>query len=221
MAMKTVRIRATGASALLQAHPQTSDPLSEFTQAIGALSTKRKKTLADHEELARRKWLGSIYWNAEIGPYLPAENLWRSIIDGGRQSKDGKLIERGLRPLVDMMAIQYSGPRDLISLWAGGKSKWVDRRPAKPPGQGKIVACRPVFPEWVVEGLFGVDDEVLDLHTLRRIADVAGLRCGVGTYRLRFGRYEAEVDELTNEIEAEMAAAMKPILVADMGTRNG
>ena len=77
-----------------------------------------------------------------------------------------------------------------------------------------------MFPEWVVEGLFGVDDEVLDLHTLRRLADVAGLRCGVGTYRLRFGRYTAEVDELTDEIEAEMAAAMKAILSV-MGANSG
>lgn len=194
MPMSPVRVLVEGTMPLMMAHPQLSDPLSPHTQSIAEISGKRIKTVSDHGEIAHRKWLGSIYYDDADGPYLPAENLWRSFIDGGRQSKDGKLIERGVECLSSRLPLIYEGPRTLKGLWGDGNTKWVDRRAAKVGVGKKVVACRPIFPEWSCEALFGLDDEVIDRHTFRRIVETAGQRCGVGTYRLLFGRYRARVE---------------------------
>ena len=74
------------------------------------ISGKRIKTDADLEELARLEFQGSLYFGKE-GPFLPAQVIEASIIDGAKKSKDGLKAKAGM--FVEKGAIlEYDGPLD-------------------------------------------------------------------------------------------------------------
>jgi hypothetical protein len=61
-----VRLTAEGQTALVVHNERLADPLDTCTQAVAAISKKRNKTIADHEEVARREFLGGLYTTPAI-----------------------------------------------------------------------------------------------------------------------------------------------------------
>ena len=61
--MKSIKFRMTGTCPLMLNNPQTVNPMNEFTKAISALTSKRKKTDEDQNEIFHLKFLASCYWN--------------------------------------------------------------------------------------------------------------------------------------------------------------
>ena len=60
--MKRVqKFRLTSVAPLLMHNGQLSDPLNPWAQAIKRITDKRKKTLADLEEVGRLEWYGGLY----------------------------------------------------------------------------------------------------------------------------------------------------------------
>lgn len=188
--MIPVQIDVIGTTALLVANPRTANPLDPLTKQIAEYTSKRKKTEADQLEIQRLKWLGSLYYDEEMGPYLPSENLWKSILDAARTTKEGKTIERGLLLANPKMRLEYDGPRKDQELYNDGR--FIHVCDANASGR-KIMAVRAMFPEWACQGQFIVNEEQLNIESLERIVQLAGAVIGVGTYRRRFGRYEADI----------------------------
>jgi hypothetical protein len=62
--------------------------------------------------------------------------------------------------------------------------------------RNKIVRCRPIFREWAIEADILIDPTVIDLDEFKEVARNAGAMAGLGDYRLLFGRYTSEIEEL-------------------------
>lgn len=172
-----------------------ASPLNAFAKELKRLNAKRNKTDEDRLEIARVEFEGGLYHDAELGPYIPAPNLFRSLIDGGRLTKAGKRIERGV--IIDGIEFPliYKGPRDVERLWGGGESEYVDVRTVVVV-RNKIDRCRPIFRTWAVEADIVLDPSVIDLAEFRDVARNAGQMAGLGDYRLMYGRYVTEIEEL-------------------------
>ena len=106
-------------SPLLCHNERLADPLDPTTRAVAEISSKRKKTEADHLELARREFEGGLYLG-ENGPMIPAANMLRCVEDGARRVRKGKDVNRGIVPLEDYADLDYAGPRDVDTLWQEG-----------------------------------------------------------------------------------------------------
>lgn len=194
-----VRISATGTRPLLMHNVQLASPLNSYSKRLKAMNSKRVKTDEDRYEIARVEWEGGLYFDEEIGPYVPGPSVYRSLIDGARLTKAGKKIERGVT-LSDLVhPLIYKGPRDLVGLWGGGESEYVDIRTAR-VGTSKIDRCRPIFraplPGWGFEADCLIDPKVIDFEEFSEIAANAGEMAGIGDYRLMYGRYATEVVRL-------------------------
>lgn len=183
----------TGTAPLIMHNVRTADPLDYYAKEIAKLTKKRtNKTEADMEEIGRLKFAAGLYYDAEIGPYLPAQNIFRCLIEAGSMTRDGKKIERGIVFLSDRSPLEYNGPRDIESLWGDGTTKFVDRRIVVVQRQ-RIVATRPIFPEWAAQFEIEVDPEVLDLDHFGDIARKAGRSVGVGDFRRFYGKFAVEL----------------------------
>lgn len=189
--MQPIVFTFNGTCDLLVNNPQTADKLNAWTQLIAELTGKKKRSDEEERQLQRLKWEASLYHDKELGPYLPGVAAWKSIIEAARISRSGKDVERGLVPVTDQMPIQYDGPRDIEGMWNAGRYKDVrDANPAK----AKIMVARGKFPlDWSVtfEALF--DPEMVNERDLRGFAQLAGRIIGIGTYRMRYGRFTATV----------------------------
>lgn len=193
------RIDIVGTAPLMVCNEQTADRLNPMAKKIAELSSKRNRSDEDEMEMRRRKWLASLYYDEEIGPFLPTLHLWRSIQDAARRSKQGLTIERGLFIEAQQMPIQYDGPRDLETMWSDGR--FVDMRTAVAQRQ-RIVAVRGIFPDWSLSTNMTVDTNELNISDLQSLVSRAGKSVGVGTYRKMFGRFLGEVTPLIDDKEA-------------------
>lgn len=191
--IQNVTLRITGTAPLIMHNVQAADPLNAYARAMREITDKkRSKTEADDMELSRIKFLSSLYHDDEIGPYLPQANIFRSLIEAGAMTRDGKNIERGVTVQTSRAPLQYDGPRDLGALWAGGTGPFVDRRIAA-INRVRVPVVRPIFVDWATTFDVFVEDEVIDVSKFSDLASKAGRMVGVGDYRRFYGRFLAEV----------------------------
>jgi hypothetical protein len=99
-----------GTTPLLMHNARLVDPLDTVVKQIREVSSKRIKTDADHAEIAQLEWLGGIYYQQDVGPFVPATNLQKCLIEGARLSRDGKKIERGVVFETLVLPLEYEGP---------------------------------------------------------------------------------------------------------------
>lgn len=189
-----VKFLISGTSPLITQSDKLVDPLYPLTKEIRAFTKKRTKTDDDHAQIARLEWTGALYWNRDLGPFIPSENIAASIRDGGKLTKHGTDVERALVMNPAPAPILYRGPRDLDGLWADPKFQF---RKSVVVQRARTIRVRPIFLEWVLEAEAELITDLLDLDILVKVARDAGQLVGIGTYRRGgYGRYECHVERV-------------------------
>jgi hypothetical protein len=188
-----VRLEIAGTAPLIMHSAKGVDPLHPLVKEIKKLTGKRKKTEDDMEQIARLEFEVSMYFLDGIGPYLPGVNIERCLVEGGRITRAGKTIERGLFVTDNEVPLLYEGPRTIEGLWENQNFRSME---AVGVGGRKIIRCRPIFREWAADCDAEVDPTVLNVDDLRQIADHAGSMAGLGDWRPRYGRFVVKVTEL-------------------------
>lgn len=192
---------ASGGTALLMHNERLADPLDPFTRALGEITSKRKKSIADHEEIAHIEFLGGLYTTPPLGyplngakakPCVPAWNVIRCLQEGAKRQKRGADVLRGIRPLTEDATLKYEGPADPEKLWKDGgfslrKSVGVQRN--------RTMRTRPFFTDWQAELAVEVDVTVFDLNVLTKAWKDAGIYAGLGDMRPVYGIFIGTVEE--------------------------
>ena len=184
-------IDITGTSALLMHNARLADPLDPITKEKAKVSSKRKKTEEDQELLSHLEWQGGLYWHDAVGPYLPGDNVFKSLIEAARKSKDGKRVEQGLLITTDQNPLVYDGPRTLDEMWED--KRFVHRCTVKQQ-MSRIVRTRPIFHSWRTQAEGRFDDSVLNAEDVESFAEIAGKYIGVGDWRPKHGRFDVKVE---------------------------
>lgn len=188
-----IRIDLEGTSPMLQHNIQLADPLNPIARQMKLISKKRTKTDDDFEELARLEFLGGLYINADLGPYVKGVAIEKSFVEGGRISKQGKSIERGLFITDVEVPLLYKGPRTAEELWEDVNFRDVQ---AVRVGQSRVMRTRPIFRNWSLSADAELLTDVLNLDTFESLATDAGLMVGLGDNRPRNGRFSVQVTKL-------------------------
>lgn len=183
-------ITLTGTAPLLMRSSRLANPLDPATKALKKITGKRTKTDDDHLEIARLEHLGSLYFDADIGPYMPGDNIWRALYDAAKKHKMGPRIKEGVIITSDVNPLAYSGPRDVDKLWADETFRHMS---SVKISTSRTMRCRPIFHEWRVDAEGIMDPNVLDPADLAAIAETAGTLIGIGDWRPRYGRFTAKV----------------------------
>lgn len=191
--MKTIKAKLVGSSPLLMHADTLANPLSELKKELSVYTSKRKKTDDDHEEIARLEWLGAIYFDEKIGPYIPARMIKSVLINAAKKTKEGPKIRSGVVVTTDKNKLEYDGPRDTKALWKS--KKFTDIRSVVIQ-RARLMRCRPVFHEWACEFELVYDESVVDKSDIIRLLDTAGTMIGIGDFRPEkggdFGRFGVE-----------------------------
>lgn len=186
--METIKLKITGTRPLLMHADVFADPLNPLTKAHKSLTSKRKKTDDDHEAIAKSEWRGGLYFDEEIGPYLPGVMLEACLISGGKLSKLGTQLKRSAEIINDKCRLEYDGPRKIEQLWNKG---FYDARSVK-VSSARIMRYRPLFKTWSAECEIAFDQESIDRADVLRCMKDGGQYCGIGDYRPKFGRFAVE-----------------------------
>jgi hypothetical protein len=194
VAILDFKIEITSLRELLMHSDLLVDPLLPEAREFKKLSGKRTKTESDHEEMARREYRASLYFDADGVVAIPDKNVMRCLIEGARVTKSGPKIERGCVLDGPHFALDYQGPTTVEGLYAD--RNFVSRMSVK-VGTQKIMRCRPIFRRWGLTVTGIVDESVLSIDELGDIARNAGALIGLGDYRKGggFGRFLATVTQ--------------------------
>lgn len=181
---QTAKYHLVGQAPLLMHNGQLSDPLNEWTKAKKKITDKRKKTEADHEEIGRLEWMGSLYLHNGV-PCLPREVIKATLLRAAMTLKKGPKVKPGLVCEAPAQLI-YDGPTDPIAMWKDGRYTYRTTKSQK--GQ-RVVRTRPMFYPWEASVLIAFSDEILSPDEVDEIVAIGGHTIGLLDERPEYGRY--------------------------------
>lgn len=190
--MQGITLTFTGTTPMLQHNQRLADPLDPWAKKLKSVSSKRTKTEADHEEMARIEWAAGMYFNEDSGPYVPGEWVLAGLRDAGKLTRLGSAVTRGLQITSFRNHLDYDGPHDVEGMW-GKREVFVDRRSVG-VGKSRVMRTRPRFPVgWSFECGVVIDETVISAEQIAEIGEQGGRLIGLGDFRQLFGRYTLEV----------------------------
>jgi hypothetical protein len=187
MAWQTLEYKLTSSCPLIQHNGQTADPLNKWAKLLKTISSKRKKTDADFEEMARIEFYAGLYLNAE-GPIIPNTVIDGMTVKAAMKMKEGPVAKSGCFCL-DHARLDYDGPRTADALWLDERFRFMS---AVRVGQARVMRMRPRFPEWSAIIKLNVEDTLVNPAQVDKWMDIAGAQVGLGDWRPQFGRFTAE-----------------------------
>ena len=196
MAIQQARIVVTGISPLLQNNPQTVDPFNHYAKAKKAITNKRTaKTDDDLLELGNLETESKLYFDDEIGVYVPATWITEAIIcTGFSVAKIGRAKMRGgLFATEPKIKLKYRGMNKVKTITDVVMNSEFRHRMLLKQGQVRVPKDAPIFHDWSFETAVEFDDTVVDMGSLRRIVERSAKYGGFGDFRPTFGRANAEV----------------------------
>lgn len=181
-----IKYHLEGVCPLMMHNGQLADPLNGFSKAIKAISSKRKKTDADHEEIARLEWYGGLYL-LEGRPCIPFNAQRATLYNAAKTLRLGQKVKAGLF-VYDHALLQYEGPSSVDELWADDRFR--DRRNMD-VGGSTVMRTRPKFETWSIDMVIHFNDELLNLSEVDQFVTIGGSIIGLLEDRPSHGRYRA------------------------------
>jgi len=189
--MKKLRFTITGDAPLLMHNGRLADNSDAYVLAMKKITGKRKKTVADHEELARLEFLGGLYLGENNEPVIPGAVFEAALIGKGsssRMERSGKAAAAALW-VVNDAPLLYDGPKDPDTMWED--KRFVSQMLVKIQ-RATVKRTRPVFKEWSAEVTVEFNEKLLDEKDVRRWIEIAGEQVGLMDWRPRFGRFSVK-----------------------------
>lgn len=200
--MQDYTVTFEGRMPLVVHNIRLSNPLDEYTKAIKAITSKRKKTEDDILGMVQKEWEGGLYWAPELGPYLPVTYPTRCLRDAGAITRDRPTVSRGVTIMAEdgseRIPIEYDGPRDIDGLWADDEYRLIVMVRVN---SSRTLRSRPRFPvPWCIRFHASIDTEIIDPRTFEDICHRAGRNIGIGEnpYGMR-ARFDATVVPIADE----------------------
>lgn len=187
----TATIHFTGTAPLLM-NSADADRDSELFRAYTLLGQKKGKTLDDEARLREMEWELRIYLDADLGPFIPGRNVKGLLTEAAGKFRKGATLNRSLITVLYRIPLEYEGPRDQQGLWDEG-FRYSTMVKNAGFNAGRVIRCRPMFPEWSLTADIAFDPEEVDADTLGLIVE-RSQRYGLGDYRPEFGAFSATLD---------------------------
>lgn len=150
-----------------------------------AISSKRAKTDADFEEMARIEWYASLYLD-KSRICIPSEVLEAAFVGGAKKMKLGKQAQAGLF-VKDTALLEFDGcDLTVDQIWERDQNRYtVGVRIST----NKVMRTRFRVDDWktAIEVIY--DDGLFNAPQISDILRVTGEQIGVGDWRPKFGRF--------------------------------
>jgi len=196
MAIQQARITVTGFAPLLMNNPQTVDPFNKYTKLKKAITNKKAgKTEDDLIELGNLETEGKLFFDDEVGVYVPTRWLTEAIVMAGyTTAKIGKDKMRGGLFSTEGKAKLFYRDMDKVKTITDIIMNPVFRNRMLLPQKGVRVAKDfPMYHDWSFSTILEYDDSVVDFNGLKAITERTAKYTGFGDFRPTFGRSTAEV----------------------------
>lgn len=196
-----------GESPLLMSSAEC-DRRSDTYIAYRQLSKTRSKTMEQEEQLRELEWYTRLFWDDELGPFIPGRNIKEMLREAATRWKLGAAVNRSLVIPEYRVPLLYEGPRTPKELWAEGYELTLMVANAG-AGSGRVPRCRPKFENWSLECEVAFDTDELDADSVYAIVD-RSIKYGLGDGRtIGFGMFVPTLTFLREQTPSMKADASK------------
>lgn len=175
------------------ANNQAADPLGQYWEKLGEIRKKKKKVRADYEAMDSLLWHSSLYYDKELGLYIPSLNIMQMLIDAAGAFRLKPTVKAAVLVEAPLgFSIKYKGPRDLEGL-----AKEPRFRFRRLINNRKTNSCTPtvnaMIPTgWTCEITVAFDETLIEAKDMDKIMDRCGSFTAMGGWRPMFGRFTAK-----------------------------
>lgn len=183
--MNKLEFTITGDAPLLMHNGRLAAPNDPYARKMSEISSKRKKTDADYDEMARLEFLGGLYLDENDEPCIPDYVFEAAIIGRGsmaRQSKLGKSVAAAVW-VEDSGTLNYDGPRNPDKLWE--QKFWLQSLVTV--RSSRVMRTRPRFKQWSADFTVLYDSDMINEDELKHWIEWAGKAQGLGDWRPQKG----------------------------------
>ena len=191
--MKKIFCEFHGLSPLIMHSCQCVNPLHPIAIEMKKITSKRNKTEEDLIRLSDLEWEAGLYWNDEIGIYIPAENVEATIREGAKSKKLGKHFQKGF--IVEDMMIPLDIGENLTKEQMRADLRFRDVRTMKVQ-QSRVMRTRPRFNMWNIKFNAAYDENVINFDDVVNAIEYSGSYVGLCDSRPKYGKFSAKVTEL-------------------------
>jgi len=191
--MQTYNIKFNYVTPLLMKSTTGVNPLHPLSKQLKDITSKRKKTEEDIEQMMYLDYQLGAYYDEEVGMYLPAEMIEASIREGAKTNRLGEKTKIAVFVNEDKIKLEHDGPKTIEELYALNEFKDVR---VVTVNNSKILRCRPRFNRWAIDFTLNFDETIMDPAQLVTAIDIAGKQKGLGDYRPRYGRFAAKIEQI-------------------------
>lgn len=184
MAWQTLSFKLTSSAPLIMHNGQTADPTNKWSKLLKQISSKRAKTDADYEEMARIEFMAGLYMSAD-GPILPNNMIDAAILNGAKKSKEGGKAKSACF-CMEHARLEYDGPRTVEELWQDERFRFSS---IVRVSMARVSRMRPIFQEWSTVIKVSADDALANPATILEWLTAAGTQVGLGDWRPQYGRF--------------------------------
>lgn len=196
MTIRFLTAKYTGVKPLLMNNPQSVDPFNEFARAAKKLTSKRTKTDDDLLELRRIEIAAKIYFDDELGLYVPSKWVLEAVAQNSHAIAKiaKKKMRGGIFSPEERCKLTYENmhlvktAEDIIG------NKFFQTQMILPQGLVRVTKAVPVFKNWSFECKLEFDDFIVDQRTLENILSYSAHYGGMGDFRPTFGIAKVEFE---------------------------
>ena len=193
--MQNIHVKFNGITPLLQNNSQVVDPFNRYAKAKKPLTAKRSKTDDDIQKIRDLEVESKLYFNDELGVYVPGSWLSASIAANAYSvAKVSKAKTRGAIFIVeDKAKLYYDGIEMVEKIKDIVHNDHFIKTMILPQKGVRLAKAAPIFHRWSFSFNIEYDDSVLDEAQLVSILEYSAKYNGFGDFRPTYGRATLEV----------------------------
>lgn len=177
---KQINVKIKGLTPLILCNGRTANPLDPYAKKMKEINSIRKKQERHYQELSDIEWEAYLYWDDELGVYMPSQNLFAMLIKGSKKLKLGPFITAAMVNTPIGCPIITKNGKNLVALQASPENRFQNLVTIN---RAKIVKTRPIFKNWEMEIPLELDDSMLSVEQLKQIFTLCGKMIGMGDWR--------------------------------------
>jgi len=195
MAIKTLKAKFTGINPLLQNNAQTVDVFNKYSKLKKPLTSKRTKTEEDVLELRNIEVESKVYFDKELGIYVPSSWIMASLAKNSwaRIKVKKNDVRAGIFVVEPKVKLNYDGMKAVKTIKDIAKNEKFNTTLILPQGQVRLAKSFPIFHKWSFEFTIEYDDSIFNSRDLEDLLNYCAKYNGFGDFRPTYGRALCEV----------------------------
>lgn len=173
-------ITIKGITPLIMHSPRAANFLDPKVKQFKGLSNKRQKSDQEREELLQLQWELGLYWDNDLGLYIPSEMITAAILHAAKVHKLGKKTIGILTTHPIGYPLITENSKNLNKLTEDTQNKFIKDVVIQ---KSRILANRPIFHQWKLTFDLEIDREILNIDDLTNIIFTMSQKGGLGVWR--------------------------------------